>query len=147
MRGVVVDNLKRFAVTTYGDCNDILEEGLTNRTTAATAMNSSSSRSHAVFTLEITEKPQGGTDLVAQALAGGGGGGKKGKRGKGGAAAEGPRVTKITLIDLAGSERAKSADTAGSRLAEGAAINKSLSVLGNVIALLAKQVSARRLAW
>ena len=56
VRGVVIDNLKRFAVQAYNDCNDLLEEGLTNRTTAATAMNASSSRSHAVFTLEITEK-------------------------------------------------------------------------------------------
>jgi len=113
----------------YSDCNDLLEEGLTNRTTAATAMNSSSSRSHAVFTLEITEKPKDAGDAVAQALAGGG---KKSKKDEN-------RVTKVTLIDLAGSERSKSADTTGDRLKEGGAINKSLSVLGNVIALLARQ--------
>ena len=35
---------------------DLLEEGLTNRTTAATAMNVASSRSHAVFTLELFDK-------------------------------------------------------------------------------------------
>ena len=52
-RGVVVDNLKRFAVQNYNDCSDLLEEGLTNRTTAATAMNVASSRSHAVFRRRI----------------------------------------------------------------------------------------------
>jgi len=136
---VVVDNLKRFAVTTYSDCNDLLEEGLSNRTTASTAMNSTSSRSHAVFTLEITEKT-GEVDAVAAALSGkspsksSSGKNKKG----GGGGTNGPQVTKVTLIDLAGSERAKSADTTGERLREGGAINKSLSVLGNVISLLAK---------
>jgi kinesin family member 1 len=72
-------------------------QGLTNRTTAATAMNSTSSRSHAVFTLEITEKQEKG-NATEDALMG-----KAGKRKA--------QNTKITLIDLAGSERAKSADT------------------------------------
>ena len=36
-RGVVVDNLKRFAVTNYADCSDLLEEGLTNRTTVSSS--------------------------------------------------------------------------------------------------------------
>lgn len=138
---MVVDNLKRFAVTTYADCNDLLEEGLSNRTTASTAMNSTSSRSHAVFTLEITEKV-GEVDAVAAALSGqspskGSSSSSKHKKG-GSSGGGGPQVTKVTLIDLAGSERAKSADTTGERLREGGAINKSLSVLGNVISLLAK---------
>ena len=47
-------------------------------------------------------------------------------------------MTKITLIDLAGSERTDTAGTTGDRLKEGGAINKSLSVLGNVISQLAK---------
>jgi hypothetical protein len=40
---------------------------------------------------------------------------------------------KISLIDLAGSERADSTGATGERLKEGAAINQSLSALGNVI--------------
>jgi hypothetical protein len=43
-KGVVVDNLKHFAVATFEDCNKLLEEGLANRTTGSTAMNASSSR-------------------------------------------------------------------------------------------------------
>ena len=41
-------------------------------------------------------------------------------------------------MDLAGSERATKTGATGARLQEGAAINKSLSVLGNVINALAE---------
>lgn len=47
-------------------------------------------------------------------------------------------VSNINLIDLAGSERAGSTGATGATLAEGANINKSLSVLGKVISTLAK---------
>ena len=47
-------------------------------------------------------------------------------------------MSNINLIDLAGSERAGSTGATGDRLAEGANINKSLSVLGKVISTLAK---------
>ena len=43
----------------------------------------------------------------------------------------------MNLVDLAGSERADSTGATGDRLKEGAAINKSLSALGNVISKLA----------
>lgn len=37
MRGVVVDNLKRFAVQSYQDCSDLLEEVTVTVTTTTTA--------------------------------------------------------------------------------------------------------------
>jgi hypothetical protein len=43
------------------------------------------------------------------------------------------KSSKIHLIDLAGSERANSTGATGQTLKEGAAINQSLSCLGNVI--------------
>lgn len=43
------------------------------------------------------------------------------------------------LVDLAGSERVASTGASGDRLKEGAAINQSLSALGNVISALAEQ--------
>lgn len=51
------------------------------------------------------------------------------------------RVSNINLIDLAGSERAGSTGATGERLAEGAKINASLSVLGKVISTLAKNAT------
>lgn len=53
------------------------------------------------------------------------------------------KVSKISLVDLAGSERADSTGAKGTRLKEGANINKSLTTLGKVISALAEVVSTR----
>ena len=45
------------------------------------------------------------------------------------------------MVDLAGSERADSTGATGTRLKEGANINKSLTTLGKVISALADVVS------
>lgn len=45
------------------------------------------------------------------------------------------------MVDLAGSERADSTGAKGTRLKEGANINKSLTTLGKVISALAEIVS------
>ena len=47
-------------------------------------------------------------------------------------------MSKISLVDLAGSERAESTGAKGTRLKEGANINKSLTTLGKVISALAE---------
>lgn len=83
-------------------------------------MNETSSRSHAVFTLVLTQKRlDRSTNMV------------------------GEKVSRISLIDLAGSERANSTGATGTRLKEGALINKSLSTLGRVIAALAAASAAK----
>ena len=50
-------------------------------------------------------------------------------------------MSKISLVDLAGSERADSTGAKGTRLKEGANINKSLTTLGKVISALAEAVN------
>jgi Kinesin motor domain len=81
-------------------------------------MNETSSRSHAVFTIFFTQARHDlTTDLVTE------------------------KVSKISLVDLAGSERADSTGAKGTRLKEGANINKSLTTLGKVISALAEIVS------
>ena len=47
-------------------------------------------------------------------------------------------MSKVSLVDLAGSERAESTGAKGTRLKEGANINKSLTTLGKVIGALAE---------
>ena len=49
---------------------------------------------------------------------------------------------RLNLVDLAGSERASKTEATGSRLKEGANINKSLMALGNVINALAEKANA-----
>ena len=53
------------------------------------------------------------------------------------------KVSKISLVDLAGSERAESTGAKGTRLKEGANINKSLTTLGKVISALAEATVGR----
>ncbi|CAN0443211.1 unnamed protein product [Hapterophycus canaliculatus] len=51
----------------------------------------------------------------------------------------------MNLVDLAGSENSNAAGSAGTRLKEGAAINKSLLTLGRVIkALVDSSVEVRK---
>ena len=53
-------------------------------------------------------------------------------------------IGKLSLIDLAGSERAYKTDNAGKRLVEGANINRSLLALGNCINALADRTNAAK---
>uniref|UniRef100_A0A674CUW3 Kinesin family member 1B n=1 Tax=Salmo trutta TaxID=8032 RepID=A0A674CUW3_SALTR len=119
--GPYVEDLSKLAVTSYNDINDLMDAGNKARTVAATNMNETSSRSHAVFTIVFTQrKYDSETDLSTE------------------------KVSKISLVDLAGSERADSTGAKGTRLKEGANINKSLTTLGKVISALAEVVSTSK---
>ncbi|XP_058858564.1 kinesin-like protein KIF1B isoform X8 [Acipenser ruthenus] len=113
--GPYVEDLSKLAVTSYTDIADLMDAGNKARTVAATNMNETSSRSHAVFTIVFTQrKHDAETNLSTE------------------------KVSKISLVDLAGSERADSTGAKGTRLKEGANINKSLTTLGKVISALAE---------
>uniref|UniRef100_A0A8C9U4Y5 plus-end-directed kinesin ATPase n=1 Tax=Scleropages formosus TaxID=113540 RepID=A0A8C9U4Y5_SCLFO len=119
--GPYVEDLSKLAVTSYTDIADLMDAGNKARTVAATNMNETSSRSHAVFTIVFTQrKHDSETDLSTE------------------------KVSKISLVDLAGSERADSTGAKGTRLKEGANINKSLTTLGKVISALAEVVSSKK---
>uniref|UniRef100_A0A098LXN8 Kinesin-like protein KIF1C n=1 Tax=Hypsiglena sp. JMG-2014 TaxID=1550645 RepID=A0A098LXN8_9SAUR len=116
--GPYVEGLSKLAVTSFEDIADLMDCGNKARTVAATNMNETSSRSHAVFTIVFTQRRHDElTDLDAE------------------------KVSKISLVDLAGSERADSSGAKGMRLKEGANINKSLTTLGKVISALAEMQS------
>ncbi|OMJ15263.1 Kinesin-like protein KIN12B [Smittium culicis] len=76
-------------------------------------MNKESSRSHSIFTLSVQSVTSLGNGLKSV------------------------KESKFNLVDLAGSERQKLSGAAGNRLKEASSINRSLSVLGNVINSLA----------
>uniref|UniRef100_A0A8C5C6J4 Kinesin family member 1Ab n=1 Tax=Gadus morhua TaxID=8049 RepID=A0A8C5C6J4_GADMO len=94
LMGPYVEDLSKLAVTSYNDIQDLMDSGNKARTVAATNMNETSSRSHAVFNIIFTQKKH---DMDSENT----------------------------------SEK-------GTRLKEGANINKSLTTLGKVISALAE---------
>ena len=106
-----VSNLLNRTVKQGADVEAILASGERNRQVAATALNSTSSRSHLVMELTVTGKDQ----ITGEVTNG-----------------------HLTLVDLAGSERVSKSKATGDRLAEANAINTSLSALGQVFLSLQK---------
>lgn len=122
--GAFVEGLTLRSVTNYDEIAVILEEGHSKRQVAETLMNATSSRSHAVFTLYLTQKifiprPKSlqKSTKISEVM---------------------HRKSKVNLIDLAGSERLNSTGASGDRLKEATNINRSLFVLGEVIKTLAE---------
>ncbi|XP_030605258.1 kinesin-like protein KIF13A isoform X1 [Archocentrus centrarchus] len=118
--GPYVDGLSQLAVTNFEDIEVLMSEGNKSRTVAATNMNEESSRSHAVFSIIVTQTLY---DLQS--------------------GNSGEKVSKMSLVDLAGSERVSKTGAAGERLKEGSNINKSLTTLGCVISALADQSAGK----
>lgn len=118
--GVVkVQNLREIEVSTAEDALRLLRTGLQNRKVEATAANARSSRSHAVLslTLERVSSTRGHGDPIFQ---------RQGKEVR-------TLYSRISLIDLAGSERATQTLNTGQALKDGAKINQSLLALANCI--------------
>lgn len=108
--GVYVGDLTTRIVSTQQEIEEIMAIGDKNRSSAATNMNTDSSRSHLLLQLLVE-----GENNISGAKTSG----------------------KLTLVDLAGSERVSKTDASGDRLVEAAAINKSLTSLGQVFKALA----------
>ncbi|XP_030845070.1 kinesin-like protein KIF18B isoform X2 [Strongylocentrotus purpuratus] len=112
-RGVVVSGLSLHKPKNAKELFSMLEYGNTNRTQHPTDANAQSSRSHAVFQVFVRQRDR--TANISTNV----------------------RVAKMSLIDLAGSERATVTTNRGARFREGANINRSLLALGNCINALA----------
>lgn len=108
--GVVVGGLILKQIYSAEELIDLLILGNRNRTQHPTDANEESSRSHAIFQVHIRMIDK--TTSVR-------------------------KTVKLSMIDLAGSERAQSTKCKGLRFKEGANINKSLLALGNCINKLA----------
>lgn len=112
-KGVVVQGLTLHQPKSSEEILQLLDNGNKNRTQHPTDMNAASSRSHAVFQIYLRQQDK--TASINQNV----------------------HIAKMSLIDLAGSERASISGTKGTRFVEGTNINKSLLALGNVINALA----------
>jgi len=95
----------------------LLHQANRHRTTESTGANDVSSRSHAVLQVVVEQRDRA-SGFVAQV-----------------------NVGKLSMIDLAGSERASQTNNRGQRMIEGANINRSLLALGNCITALSSGVS------
>ncbi|XP_072236828.1 kinesin-like protein KIF18A [Leuresthes tenuis] len=118
-KGVVIQGLTLHKPKSAEHILEALDSGNRNRTQHPTDMNATSSRSHAVFQIYLRQQDK--------------------------TASLNPNVciAKMSLIDLAGSERASATNAKGARLREGANINRSLLALGNVINALADPKSKK----
>ncbi|CAA7268260.1 unnamed protein product [Cyclocybe aegerita] len=103
---VFVANLTSCPISNVAEFDSTYNNATLRRSVGATNLNRASSRSHAILTIEATM-----VDPVANTTLTG----------------------KINLVDLAGSENNKLTGNDPARMAESAAINKSLSVLGQVV--------------
>lgn len=115
IKGPVVSSITEIEATSGQEIMQLLHQGNSKRSQAATAANEVSSRSHAVLQV-VVECRDRAPGTVANI-----------------------KVGKLSLVDLAGSERAANTKNVGQRLVEGANINRSLLALGNCINALGEK--------
>ena len=108
-QGVSVAGLSSHRPQNVQEVMAMIREGNAYRTMSPTEANATSSRSHAVLQINVSQKDRN-------------------------AAIDEPHtMAALSIIDLAGSERASATKNRGERLIEGANINKSLLALGSCI--------------
>ena len=114
---IMLMGLHEEVVSSYDEMCECLDRGTLKRSTACTLMNSTSSRSHAIFTINIEQQIINPEDESQEEF----------------------MMAKFHFVDLAGSERAKRTGASGATLKEGININKGLLCLGNVISALTEE--------
>ncbi|KAJ2004183.1 tubulin-dependent ATPase kip3 [Coemansia thaxteri] len=122
-QSVTVAGLSEHVPHSVTEVMDLMVRGNANRTMSPTEANAVSSRSHAVLQVHVRQKPRSGglqTDVTSATL---------------------------SIIDLAGSERATVALNSNARMREGANINRSLLALANCINALCDQKTKRHIPY
>ena len=112
--GAVPAGLRRVAVHSAERIFALLQEGNRRRKTEPTDANATSSRSHAVLEISVVRTQPDTWSRCEQSA-------------------------KLTLVDLAGAERAAETNNQGDQLRDGANINRSLLALANCINALGKK--------
>ncbi|KAJ8536365.1 hypothetical protein K7X08_034766 [Anisodus acutangulus] len=108
-QGIVAAGLTQYRAYSTDEVMALLQQGNLNRTTEPTRCNETSSRSHAILQVVVEYRVKDSSNNIVN------------------------RVGKLSLIDLAGSERALATDQRTQRSLEGANINKSLLALSSCI--------------
>eukprot|EP00397_Hematodinium_sp_SG-2012_P003257 GEMP01003265.1.p1 GENE.GEMP01003265.1~~GEMP01003265.1.p1 ORF type:complete len:954 (+),score=177.23 GEMP01003265.1:144-2864(+) len=99
---IIIPNLSECTVYSGNDAVRLMHFGNTKRMQGSTSMNECSSRSHSIFTLDVTQSDE---------------------------SRQMEKRSKLNIVDLAGSERQSKAQSSGERLREGCLINQSLTYL------------------
>ena len=114
-KGIYIDNLTERYIGSDAEVYQIMKIGNENRQVASTSMNDTSSRSHSIFLMTVSQTNLDDGSSISGTL---------------------------YLVDLAGSEKVAKTNVRGQQLDEAKGINKSLSTLGKVInALTDKKIT------
>lgn len=139
---IILTGLHQVAINSFEDLIGALNFGSSIRQTDATAVNAKSSRSHAVFSLNLVQRKSSTSvtsakekrlSMPVEALSG-----------------SDTSVTvdsKLHFVDLAGSERLKNTGASGERAREGISINAGLASLGKVISQLSSRQSGAHVSY
>ncbi|KAI1611011.1 hypothetical protein EDD36DRAFT_309744 [Exophiala viscosa] len=130
---IFVEGLNSVRVSSFEELMRVLNHGSTIRQTDATAINARSSRSHAVFTVNLRQTRTQGFPSAKDK--------RSTVQGDHGSGHDSPMTveSKLHFVDLAGSERLKNTGATGDRAREGISINAGLASLGKVISQLSSR--------
>ncbi|KAK6225615.1 kinesin family protein [Colletotrichum tabaci] len=139
---IILTGLRQVEINSVEDLMNALEFGSTLRQTDATAINARSSRSHAVFSLNLVQRKSG--------LQGPNGSDKRFSvpiESMTGSETWVTTDSKLHFVDLAGSERLKNTGAQGERAKEGISINAGLAALGKVISQLSSRQAGSHVSY
>lgn len=140
---IILTGLHQVNINSFDDLIGALNFGSTIRQTDSTAINAKSSRSHAVFSLNLVQRKSNGNPATASPK-------EKRMSMPVDSFSGGDSVTiesKLHFVDLAGSERLKNTGASGERAKEGISINAGLAALGKVISQLSSRQSGSHVSY
>lgn len=141
---IMLTGLTQVPVNSPEDLLNALNFGSAIRQTDATAINARSSRSHAVFSLNLVQKRPDQAPIPTPKLEK-----RRSMPVEQLAGAEGVVTidSKLHFVDLAGSERLKNTGATGDRAKEGISINAGLASLGKVISQLSSKNGSAHISY
>lgn len=137
---IILTGLRQVDVTSVEDLMNALNFGSSIRQTDATAINAKSSRSHAVFSLNLVQRRSKPTSTAEKRFS-------VPLEAMSGHEAMVTTDSKLHFVDLAGSERLKNTGAHGERAKEGISINAGLASLGKVISQLSSRQSGSHVSY
>ncbi|KAL4887317.1 kinesin family protein [Aspergillus karnatakaensis] len=139
---IILTGLHQVSINSFEDLIGALNFGSSIRQTDSTAINAKSSRSHAVFSLNLVQRKSANgvtspkekrMSVPVEMLSG---------------ADHSVTIdSKLHFVDLAGSERLKNTGASGERAREGISINAGLAALGKVISQLSSRQAGSHVSY